>query len=378
MPHSGARGQDWLTFAHRWAEATVLYHSARCVVRSAANEDASSMEHTHSGLRTTHLYRSLQEKVDTTFVTWVQQRYGGLHNLPASPPVMLHHIPRYLAQVLSPPHSAPRTPHSEKVALLLLDGLALDQWLVLREVLAQQRPQLRLHDEAVFAWLPTITSVSRQSAFAGRLPLYYPASIHTTDKEAMLWNQFWVDQGLTPAEVTYAKGLGEEPTLSITEEIVSRPRVRVVGLIVDTVDKIMHGMQLGTAGMHNQVRQWARQGFMARLLDLLLDRGFDIFLTSDHGNLEAEGCGRPSEGAVADLRGERVRVYPDQILRARVKERFPDAIVWPPLGLPEDYLPLLAPGRSAFVQEGERIVGHGGISLEELIVPFVRIERAGT
>jgi hypothetical protein len=194
----------------------------------------------------------------------------------------------------------------------------------------------------------------------------------------MLWNQFWVDQGLTPAEVTYAKGLGEEPTLSITEEIVSRPRVRVVGLIVDTVDKIMHGMQLGTAGMHNQVRQWARQGFMARLLDLLLDRGFDIFLTSDHGNLEAEGCGRPSEGAVADLRGERVRVYPDQILRARVKERFPDAIVWPPLGLPEDYLPLLAPGRSAFVQEGERIVGHGGISLEELIVPFVRIERAGT
>ena len=77
---------------------------------------------------------------------------------------------------------------------------------------------------------------------------------------------------------------------------------------------------------------------------------------------------------VADLRGERVRVYPDRSLRARVKERFPDAIVWPPLGLPEDYLPLLAPGRSAFVQEGERIVGHGGISLEELVVPFVRIE----
>ena len=137
----------------------------------------------------------------------------------------------------------------------------------------------------------------------------------------------------------------------------------------------MHGMELGTAGMHNQVRQWANQQFMAGLLDVLFDHDFDVLLTSDHGNIEAEGCGRPSEGAIADLRGERARVYPDQVLRSRVKEQFPDAIEWPTLGLPEDYLALLAPGRSAFVREGERIVGHGGISLEEIVVPMVQIER---
>jgi hypothetical protein len=44
-------------------------------------------------------------------------------------------------------------------------------------------------------------------------------------------------------------------------------------------------------------------------------------------------------------------------------------------GLPEDYLALLAPGRSAFIREGDRIVGHGGISLEEIAVPMVQIER---
>ena len=114
---------------------------------------------------------------------------------------------------------------------------------------------------------------------------------------------------------------------------------------------------------------------MAHLLDALFDDGFAAFLTSDHGNLEAEGCGRPLEGAVADLRGERVRVYPDALLRARVKEHFPNALEWPALGLPENYLPLLAPGRSAFVREGEHVVAHGGISLEELVVPFVQIER---
>jgi hypothetical protein len=150
----------------------------------------------------------------------------------------------------------------------------------------------------------------------------------------------------------------------------------VVGLVVDQVDHIMHGMALGSAGMHNQVRQWVtEQPFMARLLDLLFDHGFAIFLASDHGNIEAVGCGSPSEGAVADLRGQRVRVYPDQALRRHVQQAFPQAVEWPCLGLPETYLALLAPQRTAFAQPGKLIVAHGGISVEEMIVPFIRIER---
>ena len=98
--------------------------------------------------------------------------------------------------------------------------------------------------------------------------------------------------------------------------------------------------------------------------------GSESIITSDHGNVEATGCGRPDEGAIADRRGERARIYSDTSLRIRVKERFPDAIEWPLVGLPEDFLPLLAPGRLAFVRESERVVSHGGALLEELIVPF--------
>ena len=78
---------------------------------------------------------------------------------------------------------------------------------------------------------------------------------------------------------------------------------------------------------------------------------------------------------MADLRGERVRVYGDASLRRGVSDMFPEATDWPPVGLPEGYLPLLAPDRLAFVREGQRIVGHGGACIEELIVPLVRIER---
>ncbi len=352
IPAPDARHHEWTAFAYRWAELDVLRLEAAASTRSQT--DARIAE--------------LRKEVDRTFLAWTERRYAGLHNQPPDPPVMVHHVPRYLARRLE-------RGSEDKAALIVVDGLALDQWLVLRDVLADQRPCLRFHEGAVFAWVPTITSVSRQAIFAGKAPFYFPSSIHTTDREASSWSRFWVDQGVGARAVGYAKGLGDGPPDGASE-ILSRTDIRALGLVVDKVDKIMHGMELGTAGMHNQVRQWADEGFMAELLDKLLGDGFTVYLTSDHGNIEAEGRGRPSEGAVADVRGERARIYPDAVLRSRVQNQFPDAVAWPTIGLPEDCLALLAPGRSAFIREGERVVGHGGASLEEVVVPWIRIERA--
>lgn len=46
----------------------------------------------------------------------------------------------------------------------------------------------------------------------------------------------------------------------------------MVGLVIEKVDKIMHGMQLGTTGVHNQVRHRAQGPYLARLMGLRLDR----------------------------------------------------------------------------------------------------------
>ncbi|MBI4764658.1 MAG: BREX-3 system phosphatase PglZ [Deltaproteobacteria bacterium] len=354
IPAEDARHREWLHFARGWAELTLLAHD---------QEIATPAKDTLN-------IKSLQTQVDAVFVTWLTRRYAGLINLPPVPPVMLHHLPRVLARHVGEDRNC-------KVALLLVDGLSLDQWIVVREALALRSPHLRFRENAVFAWIPTITSVSRQATFAGKPPIFFPNSIQTTDKEPALWTQFWADQGLLQNEVIYAKGLGDGSLESI-EELLSHPQARVAGLVIDKVDKIMHGMELGAAGMHNQVRQWVQQSYIIELLDLLLERGFCVFLTSDHGNIEAEGCGRPAEGVVADLRGERVRLYSDARLRHSVKERFPSAIEWQPVGLPEDYLALIAPNRLAFVRSGERIVSHGGFSIEELIVPLIQIERRDT
>jgi len=338
-----------------WAELAALSHDLDEPDRTTAAE---------------HL-RTLQPLVDQRFQEWTLTRYGSLSSLPSDPPVMLHHVPRWLARRL-------RSTVDSRCALLVLDGLAFEQWSVLRGTLHRQRPELVFDERAVFAWVPTITSVSRQAIFAGLLPRYFPRSIGGTAAEPALWTRFWMDQGLLKRAAGYAKRLGTGD-LQAVAELVERPGLRVIGLVVDTVDLLLHGAVLGSGGLQAQVRHWAEQGFMARLLDLLLDAGFAVYLTSDHGNVEAAGIGRPAEGVLAAVRGERSRIFPTESLRDSLHGRFPAAIAWPPLGLPPDFYPLLAPARGAFVGAGETVVSHGGISLEELIVPLVQIRRsAGT
>ena len=351
VPKSGARHPEWLSFAWLWAELGFLWWSTP----ASAREELSGR------------LADLGRRVDAAFLVWVESRYAGLHNQPPDPPVMVHHLPRFIARRLE---DGPE----RRVALVVVDGLALDQWLVLRDVLEDQRPTLGFRSDALFAWAPTITSVSRQAIFAGTPPFYFESSIHTTEKEPSLWHRFWAEHGLNEYEVEYLKDGSRDSVNELRERVPVRG-LRVLGVVLNKVDDIMHGMELGVAGMHNQVRQWAEEGQPVSIVESLLEAGFAVFLTSDHGNVEARGYGRPAEGALVSTRGKRARVYPDPTLRNRVLEQFPDAVAWPGAGLPTDCHALLAPGRSAFAHKGDRIVGHGGVSLEELVVPLIEIRR---
>lgn len=349
VPASSANHNEWLAFAHRWAELTALRYAMDS--GESARAEAALAE--------------LRDSVDTSFSAWVTERYGGLHNLAST--AMVHHLPRLLSRRMA-------DREFERVALVVLDGLSLGQWVTLREALAHKNNGLRFEESSVFAWAPTITPVSRQAIFAAGPPAYFPKSIGATSKEKTLWKRFWVDSaGLQPEAVSYANVSGDGETGEVEDNL--SHRTQALGVVVQKVDRIMHGMELGERGMYGQVKQWAEEGYLAALISRLAQRGFEVYLTSDHGNVEARGVGRPGEGAVADLRGERVRIYDDPEQRSRVAGEFSGAIEWSGSGLPKDYLPLIAPGRTAFVTENKRIVSHGGISLEELAVPFVRVEQ---
>lgn len=349
LPTAEARYSDWTAFALKWAELSSLVHCG------------NSTEYQ------TQL-REIGDALNTTFAGWLADHYSSLINLPPTNPAMLHHVPRRLARDIEDSSSS-------RAALIVVDGLALDQWVTIRQLLQKQDANLVMRESATFAWIPTLTSVSRQSIFSGKPPLYFPSSINSTNSEEKLWKQFWEGHGLSRLDVAYQRGLGDGDAASLLDSAIHPGKTKVVGLVVDKVDKIMHGMQLGSAGMHNQIKQWCHAGFLTAMVGQLLEYGYEVWLTADHGNIQCEGKGRPSEGVIAETRGERVRVYPTPELRAQVAGAFPFAHEWQPVGLPADYFPLVAGGRDAFVNPGDAIVGHGGVAIEEVIVPLVKFER---
>lgn len=345
-----SRHTDWIALASKWAEVSFLWYSAK-KLPNQYNPLASR-------------YEQLRQQIDQNFTAWMQLRFGSLYNLPAADPVMVHHIPQYMSKELQASGS--------KAALVIIDGLAFDQWVAIRDILQRQIPDVQFQVTGSFAWVPTLTSVSRQSIFAGKPPMFFPDRIWDTNSENTLWSQFWMDAGLAEYQSRYIKITGK---INGRIDELSDPKNRVIGIVIDKVDKIMHGMELGAAGMINQVRQWAEQGDLARLIQLLVRDNYRIFISSDHGNIEATGCGRPGEASTADLRGERVRVYPDESLRSSVQTKYTQSIEWKPVGLPVGYFPLLASKRFAFVQQDKHVVSHGGIALEEVIVPFIKVEK---
>ncbi|MCG7969978.1 MAG: BREX-3 system phosphatase PglZ [Candidatus Thiodiazotropha taylori] len=349
LPTLEARYSDWTAFALKWAELSSLVHCG------------NSTEHQAR-------LREIGDELNTIFAGWLVDHYSSLVNLPPTNPVMLHHVPRRLARDIEDSGSS-------RAALLVVDGLALDQWVTIRQLLQKQDANLLMRESATFAWIPTLTSVSRQSIFSGKPPIYFPSSINSTNSEEKLWKQFWEGHGLSRLDVAYQRSLGDGDAAGVLDSAIHPGKTRVVGLVVDKVDKIMHGMQLGSAGMHNQIKQWCQSGFLAALVGQLLEYGYEVWLTADHGNIQCEGKGRPSEGVIAETRGERVRVYPTPELRAQVAEVFPFGHEWQPVGLPAAYFPLVAGGHDAFVSPGEAIVGHGGVAIEEVIVPLVKFER---
>ncbi|MEZ4677311.1 MAG: BREX-3 system phosphatase PglZ [Caldilineaceae bacterium] len=349
LPSVESRHTDWINFALKWAELSALMHCG------AAIEETGH-------------FLQVGSTVNAVFAEWLQMHYSSLINLPPTQPAMLHHLPRRLAREVE---DAP----DSRIALLVVDGLALDQWVTIRQNLQQRDPSLMLRESATFAWVPTITSVSRQAIFAGTAPLYFPQSISSTNRESALWKQFWEGVGLSRLDIVYQRGLGDGNVVDALDSTFAPGQTKVIGLVVDKVDKIMHGMQLGAAGMHNQIKQWCEGGFLYSLIDYLLEHDYQLWLTADHGNIECRGKGRPSEGVIAETRGERVRVYPTSELRSSVAQAFPFAHEWNSTGLPSNYLPLVTSGTDAFINPNDTIVGHGGIAIEEVIVPLIKIER---
>jgi hypothetical protein len=349
-PDKCATPQNWLAFAARYAQARLLWTQISAAKRTALQKQ----------------FPELCSYANQQFYDWLIANYSGIFNYPTSSPLMVHHIPGYISHQI-------KSKQCQRAAFVLVDGLAIDHWLILKDVLKTKGLNTPVEESALFAWLPSITPISRQAAYAGKVPRYFADTLHRTDRDEAGWRQFWADHGLSPAEVAFADVHGNAHDVTKIDDVIT-PQTRAVGITLFKVDKIMHGMQLGSVGMAGQVRTWGEEGFLLSLLGHLRSLGFDVFISADHGNTEAIGIGTPKEGVLSDKGGERCRIYSDPAFTKTCLTTFPQTLAWNHAGLPEDLTTLLAPHGKAFAQQDTTLLCHGGPSLEEVCVPFLRIK----
>ncbi len=350
-PAQDANVYTWLAFAYPYGQMQRVW-----------NEHAQALKPAYG-----ERHADLRRKCDERFAAWIFNAYRGIYNYPAVNPVMVHHIPACLAKCLA-------QGEARKVALLLIDGLALDQWLLLKDSLSPALAGASISENALMAWIPTITPVSRQAVYSGKVPVYFTETVYRTDRDEYGWRQFWYDRGLQLDEVGFWAIRGDAADLDELDGLLTH-RIRAFGCTVFKVDEIMHGVQVGAPGMAAQIKTWAADGFLHGLIERLLSEGFHICLSADHGSVGALGIGTPREGTLSEARGERCRIYSDPRLRTAAQSGIAGSICWDHPGLPKDFHCLLAPPDNAFVPQGQTVVCHGGISLDEVIVPFVEIFR---
>ena len=120
---------------------------------------------------------------------------------------------------------------------------------------------------------------------------------------------------------------------------------------------------------------WLHSQYLTSFLGDLMNAGFEVYLTADHGNVECIGRGRIGQGVTVESKGERVRIYNSLNIRNHTANEQQDTMIWDDTSLPSDYHILLAEKNGAFVPKNQKIVSHGGIHIEEMIVPFIKVSR---
>ena len=149
---------------------------------------------------------------------------------------------------------------------------------------------------------------------------------------------------------------------------------KIAAIIINDIDDMVHGQRQGRIGMYNDVTLWAKQGKLQSLLLQLLNKGFRVYLTADHGNTHCVGKGSVKKlGVETETKSKRMVVLKDFAdVSADLEER---TFEYSGYYMDKNYQYRICNGRTSFDNKNEDVMTHGGISLEEVIVPFVEVRK---
>ena len=291
-------------------------------------------------------------------------------------------------------------PHLKKKQpslLLMIDNLRYDQW---RTIASEVKEYCKVESEsAYFSILPTATQYARNAFFAGRTPLdiskTFPQwwkndideggkNLHEFDLLKALSKRLGIERPMSYHKITQIKQCQQ-----LIKNLQNHMHEGLTTVVYNFVDMISHAktemevikeLAPDNKAYRSLTASWFKNSPLKDLIKKATSLGFQILLTTDHGTINV---GHPSEVIGDKETSMNLRYKSGKSLTFQNKDviscKHPESYQLPSFyGLNSSYI--FAKNDTYFVYKNNfnhyakffnDTFQHGGVSLEEMIIPFV-------
>ncbi len=338
------------------------------------------------------VFQTQKAEANTEFFKYISKNYADWVSPKSTDgPVMSHNMLKF--KVL--PHVQKGTP----LFFVLIDNLRFDQWKMIQPIFAES---FRIQEEDTFyAILPTATQYARNAIFAGMMPVdiekNFPAQWKNDDEEGgknLHEEEFFKAQlkrlGKSDLKYSYTKITNNHDGQKLVDNIHDLLHNDINIIVYNFVDMLSHArteMEVlkELAGDETSYRSithsWFEHSPLHQALKKIAEKNITVIVGTDHGSVRVKTAAKVigDKQTTANLRykhGRNLNYEPRDVLAFRDPRQ---------AGLPvpnvnssfvfakEDIFLCYPNNYNHFVNYYKNTFQHGGISLEEMIVPIVRM-----
>ncbi len=299
----------------------------------------------------------------------------------------------------------PELGNDKSVIFFVIDCLRLDQWLMMEGLL---RDYFDISKEFYFSILPTATPYSRNAIFSGSYPsdveLRHPELWEKSEDDESSRNRYerqFLDKLLerrkiiVKPEPKYVKILDAEFGRSIEGNINSYAQTKLTSIVVNFVDMLAHGRSDSSllkeiapdeSAYRSLTRSWfVHSSLFGMLRTLAKNKNVTVVLTTDHGSIRSLRGSKVlgDREASTNLRYKYGRNLKCED-KAAIFVKNPADFRLPKRGVAgnyiiakEDFYFVYPTDYHKYLNQYRDSFQHGGVSMEEMILPVVKLEPKG-
>lgn len=289
---------------------------------------------------------------------------------------------------------------TQSTFFILIDNMRFDQWKTIEPIVAQY---FNICEEVAYcSILPTTTAFARNAIFSGLLPLEiskkYPElwvgeeeEGSKNSHEAELLEKQLKRYGLGDLRFSYHKVVHTNQGKQVLDEIHNLINNHTLNVIVyNFVDMLSHArtdtqmireLTPDEPAYRSLTASWFRHAPLLDTLKVLAEKKANLILTTDHGTIRT----RHPQKIVGDKdtntnlrykQGKNLKYTPKNVLAVSKPEKFhlpQKSISERYVFATEDHFFAYPNNYTYYVKYYKDTFQHGGISLEEMIIPFVSL-----